>query len=126
MRIAFVTDDGEEISAHFGRAQFYLMVDVRDGEEVGRELVPKSQPSEHVHGPGEEHRHGKGHGAKFHLLEGCDVLVARGMGHRAVERAGGMGLEVIVCDEKTVDVALKAYLDGTLAHNPARIHAPHH
>ena len=49
MRIAFATDDGEDISAHFGRAQYYLMVDVENGSEVRRELVHKSSPEEHVH-----------------------------------------------------------------------------
>jgi predicted Fe-Mo cluster-binding NifX family protein len=126
MRIAFATDDGKEISAHFGRAQYYLVVDVRDGKEAGREMVLKSRPSEHVHGPGEERRHGKGHGAKFELLEGCDVLIVRGMGQRAFGRAQDMGLEIFVCDEKTVDAALAAYLGGALPHNPARVHEPHH
>ena len=126
MRIAFATDDGENVSAHFGRAQYYLMVDVENGGEVRRELVHKSPPEEHVHVPGEEHQHGKGHGAKFHLVEGCDVLVARGMGQRAYDRLREMGVEPIACDEMLIDVALTACVDGALAHNPERIHAPHH
>ena len=35
MKIAFVTDDGQSISAHFGRAAYYLVVDVVDGKETG-------------------------------------------------------------------------------------------
>lgn len=122
MRIAFVTDDGETLSAHFGRAQYYLMVDVEEGVEVGRKTILKHRPKEH----GEEHEHGQGHGARFNLLEGCQVLIARGMGQRALDHLNEMGIEVIVCDEESINVALAAYLDGALAHNPQRIHAPHH
>ena len=109
---------------------------VRDGKEVSRQMVDKAGCQE-GRSPGEGHHHGGGggngrgrgrgggRGARFELLEGCDVLIARGMGRRAVERAGEMSLEIIVCDEKDIDAALAAYLGGELGHNPKRIHPPH-
>ena len=42
MKIAIVTDDGQSISAHFGRARAYAVLTVRDGAVVERELRPKS------------------------------------------------------------------------------------
>ena len=44
MKIAIVTDDGQSISAHFGRARAYAVLTVRDGVVVERELRPKSAP----------------------------------------------------------------------------------
>ena len=41
MKIAFVTDDGETISQHFGRASKYLVVEVDGGKELLRELRDK-------------------------------------------------------------------------------------
>ena len=44
MKIAIVTDDGQSISAHFGRARAYAVLTVRDGVVIERELRPKSAP----------------------------------------------------------------------------------
>ena len=38
MKVAAITDDGKNISLHFGRAQYYLVVTVEDGVIVDREL----------------------------------------------------------------------------------------
>ena len=44
MKIAIATDDGQTISAHFGRARAYAVLTVRDGVVIERELRPKSAP----------------------------------------------------------------------------------
>jgi predicted Fe-Mo cluster-binding NifX family protein len=62
MKIAFVTDDGENVSAHFGRATHYLVVDVENGKETGRELREKLG---HAHFHTEEHQHEE-HSAEGH------------------------------------------------------------
>ena len=36
MKIAAVTDDGKTISAHFGRARYYVVVTVEDGKVTER------------------------------------------------------------------------------------------
>ena len=41
MKIAAITDDGVTISQHFGRAPYYLVYTVEDGEIVDRELREK-------------------------------------------------------------------------------------
>jgi predicted Fe-Mo cluster-binding NifX family protein len=41
MKIAAVSDDGTTISAHFGRAPFYVVVTVEDGRIVARETRDK-------------------------------------------------------------------------------------
>mgnify|MGYP001095166884 CR=1 FL=1 len=38
MKIAAITDDGVAISQHFGRAAYYLVATVEDGQIVNREL----------------------------------------------------------------------------------------
>jgi len=44
VKIAIVTDDGQSISAHFGRARAYAVITVEDGVVVGREIRPKAAP----------------------------------------------------------------------------------
>jgi len=36
MKVAVVTDDGESVSQHFGRARYYAVFEVDDGKIVGQ------------------------------------------------------------------------------------------
>jgi len=65
MKIAAVTEDGTTISQHFGRAPYYLVVTVEDGQIVNKEKEDKvghhsfaGIPEEHI--PGQEHGYGTG------------------------------------------------------------------
>lgn len=146
MKIAFVTDDEQTISAHFGRATKYLIVTLDEGKEVEREVREKphhSPGAHHGHGhdapimPGErhshEHHHGgrmtheHEHGAHDHTsmiapLAGVDVLVARGMGRPAFNALREDGLEVVMTDVASIDEAVQAYAAGTLENRAERIH----
>jgi predicted Fe-Mo cluster-binding NifX family protein len=140
MKIAFVADDIQTISAHFGRAPHVVVVTLEDGQEVSRELRAKEAHGEghghthvhdhdhdHAHGHGHAHDHGhhhKDHTSKFSAMEDCDVMVVRGIGSPAISHAERMGLEVYLTRESSVDAALAAYLSGNLDHDARRIH--HH
>lgn len=127
MKIAFVADDPQTISAHFGRASQVVVVTVEDGREVAREVRAKE-----AHGQGheqEEHDHSHDHGhhqrdhsSKFEPMRDCDVLVVRGMGAPAFDHARSMGLEVFMTAEKDINAALAAYLAGKLDNDDRRIH----
>lgn len=41
MKIAAITDDGKTISQHFGRAQYYPVATIENGQIVDRELREK-------------------------------------------------------------------------------------
>ena len=68
MKIAVVTDDQATISRHFGRAQYYLVFTVEDGQVVQQELRSKlghdqfqhEEHQEHEHDHDHEHGHGYG------------------------------------------------------------------
>ncbi|MCF7796855.1 MAG: hypothetical protein K9N11_02230 [Lentisphaeria bacterium] len=143
-KLAFATNDGETIHAHFGQAQYYEIVELDDSGITSRERVPKfglhgsDDSASHGHGQGQGHaeRHGGGgmghgmgrgerHRAMFERIAGCDYLVARGMGESAVMNAAGTGLQVILCDEKTIDAAVEKFLRGELMHNSGRVHKHH-
>lgn len=134
MKIAFVADDIQTISAHFGRAPHVVVVTVEGGQEVNRELRAKEGHSgehdhdhDHDHEQGHAHDHGhhhKDHTSKFTAMEDCDVMVVRGIGSPAIAHAESMGLEVYLTRESSIDAALAAYLSGKLDHDARRIH--HH
>ncbi|MBP8974203.1 MAG: dinitrogenase iron-molybdenum cofactor biosynthesis protein [Anaerolineae bacterium] len=58
MKIAVVTDNGQTISAHFGRAPYYLVFTVEDGAIRRRELREKAG---HHQAAGEHHDHDHSH-----------------------------------------------------------------
>lgn len=130
MKIAFVADDSQTISAHFGRAPHVVVVTVEDGGEVSRELRAKEghgggHGHDHDHDHGHDHgHHHRDHGSKFTPMEDCDVMVVRGIGSPAISHAENMGLEVFLTRESSIDAALAAYLAGELDHDARRIH--HH
>jgi predicted Fe-Mo cluster-binding NifX family protein len=135
MRIAAVSEDGVTISQHFGRAPFYVVLTVEDGNVVARE---KREKAGHVQFEGEAHRkdapgsaprrHGfdaAAQGRHVRMLEAvadCSVLVARGMGAGAYESIRRAGIRPLVADVTNIDEAVQAYLSGTLTDHVEKLH----
>lgn len=123
-KIAFVTDDGRTISAHFGRALYYEIVRVQGNTEVERTRVGKAGHhmwEEGGHGgpgPHQDHKHA----LMTAPLEGISVLIARGMGTGAQQHLLASGVQPILTDLHTIDEALAQLLAGTLVDNPRRLH----
>jgi len=130
MKIAAVTEDGVTISQHFGRAPYYVVLTIEDGQVVGREQREKVThgrgTGEHVHI--EEQAHGFDaasqdiHGRMAAPIVGCQVLLVRGMGMGAFRSLTQAGIEAIITEIAAVDQAVTAYLDGTLTNHIERLH----
>ncbi len=60
MRIAIPTDDGRTVANHFGRATYFMIVEIEDGKEVSRKLSENLHAREH--GNHEHHGYGNGRG----------------------------------------------------------------
>lgn len=141
MKIAAVTDDGETISQHFGRARYYKVYVVDDGAITGREMRDKAghhtfaghdhdhdHDHKHGHGHGQEQGHGFGQGAArrhasmIGAIEDCDVLLARGMGRGAYIALEEADIKPIVTDIGAIEEAVQAYLDGEIVDHTERLH----
>lgn len=133
MKIAAVSDDGVTISQHFGRALFYVVITVEEGQIIGREIREKMR---HAHFAG-EHHHGHGadprghgfdpaaqsrHARMIEAIADCDVLLARGMGTGAYESLRRAGIRPIITDIARIDDAVQAYLEGKLEDHPEWLH----
>jgi len=131
MKIAFITNDGETISRHFGRAPYYLVLEVEDGEVVGKEMRDKLGHSQFVsggehHAPGQEHgmgadSHGK-HKSMAETISDCDALICGGMGRGAYQSMQTIGITPIVTELSDIEEALQAYLDGDLQDQTEMLH----
>ena len=97
MKIAAVTEDGVTISQHFGRAPYYVVLTVEDGQVVGREQREKVAHGRgaggHVHVEGQAHGFDAAsqdtHGRMAAPIADCQVLLARGMGWAHTKPATG-------------------------------------
>jgi predicted Fe-Mo cluster-binding NifX family protein len=131
MKIAVITDDERTISQHFGRAPYYLVATIENGQIVNRERRDKlghahfaAEP--HEHQPGE--RHGfdpvsqDRHMRMAEAIADCEVLLCGGMGAGAYESMRARGIKPIVTDVRSIDEAVQAYLAGQLIDQVERLH----
>ena len=120
MKIAVVSDDGINVSQHYGRAPFYAVFTVEEGKITAREVRPKV-----YHGQNEHHTHGRGahdegaiHRQMASPLADCTVVLAGGMGPGAYQSLLAQGVEPAFVASTTAEEAVADYLAGrTVAHS---------
>ena len=133
MKIALITDDEKTISQHFGRANYYVVVTIENGQIVQREMRDKLS---HNHFAGEEHghshqadtRHGfdaasqDRHAQMSESIADCEALLCRGMGAGAYESMKARGIRPIVTDVEAIEEAALAYSRGELRDHIEKLH----
>jgi predicted Fe-Mo cluster-binding NifX family protein len=131
MKIAVVSDDEATISRHFGRAQYYVVLTVEEGEIVAKETRAKA--GHNMFGgcdcqtaPGEPHGQGQHSEAKHQIMadtiSDCDVIISGGMGWGAHESLKRRGIEPVITDVRDVAEAALACAGGTLPNLTERLH----
>jgi predicted Fe-Mo cluster-binding NifX family protein len=105
-RIAFASEDNSglkaEISMHFGGCPFFTLVDVDGNAILSAEVV--ENPYFNNHTPGAV--------PQFINSQEANVVIAGGMGARAIDLFQGFGIEVATGVGGQVEQVLKAYLEG--------------
>lgn len=137
MKIAFITDDGKTICQHFGRAAYYLVLDVNNGEVTDRELRNKGSfhhgnLTPDLHQDKHQHDSKEGHGmdAASHqkhenmaeVIKDCEVLICGGMGMGAYRSMHTLGIKAIVTQIHNIEEALVAYLSDELHDETELLH----
>jgi predicted Fe-Mo cluster-binding NifX family protein len=141
MKIAIVSDDGQTISRHFGRASYYLVFSIEDGEITGKEQREKPGHNQFAHDHDHDHSHDQdkevhlheaGHGMDAHAadkhnqmldpVQDCAAVIAGGMGmgaYRSIEQAN---MRPFITMLRDAEEAARAYIAGTLTDHPERLH----
>lgn len=130
--VAAVTDDGENISQHFGRAAYYLVATVVDGKITTRELRSKLGHAQFVdlHHPGEQPGQPHGTDAASHqkhlqmveAIADCEALLCRGMGMGAYESIKARGIRPVMTDIAEINQAVIAYVEGRIVDRTDLLH----
>jgi predicted Fe-Mo cluster-binding NifX family protein len=131
MKIATVTDDGKTVSQHFGRANYYAVLTIENGQIVQREMREKFSHKHfasetHDHEPGQRHgfdseSHSR-HAQMSQTIVDCEALICRGMGAGAYESMQERGIRPIVTDIEAIDDAAMAYAGGVLVDHIEKLH----
>ena len=125
MKIAIVTNNGQTISQHFGRASHYAIFSIENGEVKDTEMRERhtghkaqQHEHEHHHDHNNNNAHGIGqdekHDAMAKEIADCQVLIAGGMGRGAYMRFFQNGINVIMTDITDIKQAVDAYIKGEL------------
>ena len=115
-KIAFACEENKglesEMSMHFGRCPYFMMVDV-EGNDV-KKVDPVANPFFNGHVPGVV--------PEFINKQSVNVMIAGGMGPKAVDMFNGFGIEVATGVGGKVENVLKAYLEGKVSGTVACAH----
>jgi predicted Fe-Mo cluster-binding NifX family protein len=132
MKIAFVSDNGENISAHFGRAPYYVVVEVEDKKEVSREKRDKMGHTHFQSSHSHEEHSSEGHGfspqsqskhvSMLAAIEDCSVVVCGGMGRGAVQSIKAAGKELRLTEVRDINQALEMFLADNLPNHEELSH----
>ncbi len=111
MRIAIPAEDDRglesNVSGHFGRAKYFVFVDIEDNEIKDHKVV--EVPFEE-HGPGDLPGFVKEHGG--------EVVLAYGMGQRAVGFFNQLGIQVVTGAYGPIKDVVKAFIEQILEVDP--------
>ncbi len=132
MKIAVITDDGETISQHFGRAPYYLVLTIEEGQVTQREMRDKMGHGQFQHLHSDNEQHGAGHGmdagshdkhvSMAEAIADCKALLCGGMGMGAYESMRRLNITPIVTNIRDIDTAVQAFLDGKLIDHTELLH----
>lgn len=132
MKIAVITEDGKQISQHFGRAPFYLVLTIEDGKVTEREMRDKTghrqftaqeASTEHsAQGHGMDNASHNKHVSMADTISDCQALICGGMGMGAYESMRQLNIQPLVTDLSDVDEAVQAFLDGKLIDHTELLH----
>ena len=108
-RIALACEDDQgldgQMSQHFGRCPYYLIVDV-EGDEI-KKTDSVNNPYYNNHVPGMV--------PQFINEQAVNVMIAGGMGPRAIDMFSNLGMEVVTGAIGNVGNVLQAYLRGEIS-----------
>ncbi|MBT3315596.1 MAG: NifB/NifX family molybdenum-iron cluster-binding protein [Anaerolineae bacterium] len=109
MKIAITAENSDGLNSavaqHFGRAPYFILVDVEKEEITETNAIPN--PFAAKHEPGQV--------PDFIRDQGAKVMVSGGMGGRAIQFFEQAGIEVATGARGTVRQALEKFFGGELA-----------
>ena len=133
IKIAAVSDDGQTISQHFGRAKYYTVLTIENGQIIARDqrekmghaqfageehTEDKADPRGHGFTPAEQNRHSQ----MAEAIRDCQILLARGMGSGAYYNMEQVGIKPVITDIASIDEAALQAAQGVIVDHKEKLH----
>lgn len=116
MKIAVPSDDHVNVSSHFGRSPGFLVFEVVGGRIESHTYRPRSAclDAGATACACDVAKRPERHQEILDVLEGCSVVVARGMGTQLYDDLVSCGIDVALTDVDDARAAAALFLAGTL------------
>ena len=127
-KAAFATNDGTKISKHFGRAEYFEVIEMNEGKITSRERRANTaghhnQSHEHNAAHHEiNHEHQERHSKMAEIIKDCDYVIAGGMGYPIFNALSSLGKNVIVTSLNNIEEALTEIAEGTIVNHTEKLH----
>ena len=113
MKIAIPTNDGINLSAHFGRCRQFLIFEARNGEV--KLIETRMNAGCHGHGSSDGAAEHPGHSGFVEALRDCETVLCGGIGAGAVEALKAAGITVVLVDAAgNAEQIVTAFQSGAL------------
>jgi predicted Fe-Mo cluster-binding NifX family protein len=136
MKVAIASDDGKNLSQHFGRAAFYIVYTIENDKVIAKEVRDKVGHHSFIEGHGAESCHDHGaqgahgmdaasqnkHQSMLSAALDCHFIIAGHMGGGAYHSMVQQGIEPLLTDLKDSDEAIKAILEDRFENALDRLH----
>ncbi|MHA1770498.1 MAG: NifB/NifX family molybdenum-iron cluster-binding protein [Candidatus Thorarchaeota archaeon] len=105
LALAALGEDLEsDLSPHFGRCPYYVFVDIKDNKVT--DVWVKHSPFFDGHGPGDV--------PQFIARSGANVIIAGGMGMRAIDWFQKLGVNPVTTQPRKINDIVNDYIAGKL------------
>ena len=134
MKVAIASDDGKNISQHFGRAPFYIVYTIEDDKVTSKEVRDKIGHHSFIEGAETASCHDKGgehgmdaasqnkHKSMVSNALDCKYIIAGHMGWGAYRSIMEAGIEPLLTEINEPDEAIKAMIEDRLENQTERLH----
>ncbi len=115
MKLAVASDDGVNISSHFGRAKGFSVFEIVDNVVVSEERRANNGRHNGTCGSCD-------HDVMIESLKDCDALISHGMGKRIYFDLASHKIRPIVSEETLVSDAVNSYISDKIKNRTDRLH----
>jgi len=132
MKIAIVTNDGDFVNPHFGRAEYFKVYQVEENQIVGVEMRQRASGCCSTGGGQHQQQH-SGCGCRDNSqdkhqelvaeISDCDTVIAGGMGQNSYDSLKSQGFDVVLTKYAWTEEAVTAYMENKIENNAEqRVH----
>jgi predicted Fe-Mo cluster-binding NifX family protein len=125
MKIAVPSNDGVNISAHFGRSKGFIVFETLGNQISSQEYAENTvtghatgQHNDNDHHHGDPGNHTHSHAGIMGALSACETVIAGGMGQRLYNDLLAANKKVYVTREENAEKAVLLYLKEELDNIP--------